>query len=81
MADFCHDFDPGGLGGNVPLGDFQWAVAALKDGTLEPILPGYVMILGICEGHGGYARLERDDQGVLWFNCEAYNGPSIEVKE
>ena len=70
MADFCHDWDPGGLGcphrenddgefvTNCPdgcLGDFHWALKEYKD-----MKPGYEVQLGICEGHGTIAYLEND---------------------
>lgn len=63
MADFCHDWEPGGLGcyPNVPcspdcLGDFtemahNWA-HKLKDGD--------EILLGLCEGHGANVYLIRD---------------------
>ena len=55
MADFCHEFDPGGLGcphpgpcAEVCFGDFKDAWG----GEIDELNPGYEMILGICEGHG-----------------------------
>jgi len=64
MADFCYDFDPGGLGGEPPMGDFNYAI---KDGGLPELKPGYEIRLGICEGHGGCVYLVRDEDGSLWF--------------
>jgi hypothetical protein len=71
MADFCHEFDPGGLGcphpGPCPegcLGDFH----STAHEVVELLRPGYQTTLGICEGHGSVVIAEMDDDGVVW--CE-----------
>jgi len=66
MADFCHDYDPGGLGcggeGDCPsdcIGDFT-LVARSRARTMKP---GYLFFMGICEGHGDYVFLVRQQDG------------------
>ena len=75
MADFCHDYEPNGIGCILPMkdnggehpdlcfGDFTELVK-LHGPTLAP---SYEVNLGICEGHGGCVYLVRDDDGSLWF--------------
>lgn len=71
MADFCHEFDPGGLGcphpGPCPdgcLGDFGDAAQE----AARMLSAGYEVQLGICEGHGLLVYAVMDDDGVVW--CE-----------
>jgi NTP pyrophosphatase (non-canonical NTP hydrolase) len=65
VSDYCYDFDPGGLGGKPPYGDFNEAVYAAMEG---PIAPGECVILGVCEGHGANVVLHRHaDDGRLYF--------------
>ena len=74
MADFCHDFEPGGLGcfGHWPIsadgenalcgegcyGDFTEVVRELRSDG--------VYIVGLCEEHG-HAFAARDSAGKTWF--------------
>lgn len=68
MADFCHEFDPGGLGCPHPgpckdqcLGDFETKALALAPNLRE----GRMVCLGICEGHGCNVWLVHADDGVF----------------
>lgn len=61
MADFCYDFDPGGLGGHHPMGNFAWAL------THFTLVAGQSVMLGICEGHGCLVFLEKTTDGITRF--------------
>jgi len=63
MAEFCHDFDPGGLGGNHPLGDFEYIIQDIKDGKVGFLEPGDAVYIGVCEGHGCYICLFAEEDG------------------
>lgn len=77
MADFCHDFDPGGLGGDPPMGDFNWSVEHYK----SILKPGLCVVLGICEAHGCTVSLVREEDGSLWFHHDGPGHDYIENKE
>lgn len=79
MADFCHEWEPGGPWcgkGPCPddcLGDFtekarRWAAV---------IDPGFYVILGFCEGHGQAVYLYRDKLGDFFFEHGDPNGAAV----
>lgn len=69
MADFCHDWDPEGLGcggGPCPeicIGDFT----GLIEEHTKDLWPGFMVGAGLCEGHGSAVYFERHKDGSLWF--------------
>lgn len=82
MSDFCHEFDPGGLGCPHPeldegfTGDSNAPHCpehclgdfhwALTSEVVHGLDVGFELLLGICEGHGTAVYLHRDDEGY-WF--------------
>jgi len=77
MADFCHDFDPGGLGGYHPLGDFSWALE--KWGSKLKV--DEFVRLGLCEGHGCGVALERHEDGLTLVHYEFSDFPLTDGEE
>jgi hypothetical protein len=85
LADFCHDWEPGGLGcrgkceGPQCFGDFTKEV--LRRGP--EVDAGYILTIGICEGHGANVYLLREDDGKLYFKHgpgrDYFKGVEIEV--
>lgn len=82
MADFCHAYDPGGLGCPHPgpcqpgcLGDFDWD-ALIHEGTLQV---GYEVMLGICEGHGSTVFMHRTEEGVFMVHEGGDPTPDVRV--
>lgn len=79
MADYCHDWEPGGLGcngvgeGNCPpdcFGDFT-SIIKKYSGEIEV---GEEIMVGICEGHGAYVILFRDEEGLGVTHLGAQDG-------
>jgi hypothetical protein len=87
VADFCHDYEPGGLGcrGECTkpqcFGDFTEDLVRRS----EEVDPGFILTLGICEGHGANVYLLREDDGKLYFKHgpgrDFLKGKEIEVPE
>jgi|PlaIllAssembly_1097288.scaffolds.fasta_scaffold00061_13 hypothetical protein len=81
MADFCHDYEPGGIGCGVfgkqcpedCLGDFTASARAV----VEKLPCNHHIVLGICEGCDAMAVLSRDDSGTFWFEHHPFDGTDM----
>lgn len=85
MADFCHDWEPGGLGccwmkcGCPPdcIGDFTPTARA----RYKEVEPGYTLVLGLCEGCGAWVVLVNRDGKYFVEHEDIGSGKTISSKE